>query len=267
MQSEVERSAARRILVTVAAIGTYAVFTFGRDWGLDLLGAPERGEGAWFVRTAWFWGWTALPAFVLAALLFGPYRLFSSLGLAANPLRGLAFAFLCTLPMLVPLAVWGTWQPGDLAPTLIGGAVLPGVLEEVVYRGMLFGFLFRFAGWGFFPAALVGALFFGPAHAFQGGSVGEAAGIVAVTALGAAWFAWLYAAWRNNLWVPIGFHVLMNAYWGVFAVSDTALGGPLGNGTRVAVIVLSIILTTWWARRRGWTLPVKARGWRFERPA
>jgi membrane protease YdiL (CAAX protease family) len=134
---------------------------------------------------------------------------------------------------------------------LFQSALFPGVMEEVLYRGLLFGLLFRFARWGFIPAALVGAALFGAGHLYQGDSMGSAAASFAVTAMGAFWFAWLYVEWRNNLWVPIGFHVLMNLYWILFSMGETAVGGTTANIYRIATILLSVALTLIFARRKG----------------
>ncbi len=60
---------------------------------------------------------------------------------------------------------------------------------------------------------------------------------------GAAWFAWLYVEWRNNLWLPIGLHILMNLYWALFDIESNALGGVWANVFRGLTIALSIIYT------------------------
>lgn len=202
-----------------------------------------------------------LAALGVAALLAGPRRAMAALGLAGRPLRAFAIALLATLPMLGALA----WHApltftAETPAALLRSAVLPGFGEELLYRGLLFGLLFRFAGWGFLPAALGAALLFGAAHLSQGGDPTEAAGIFALTALGSLWFAWLYVEWGYDLWVPVAFHVLMNAWWVLFPVADNALGPGWFVAVRLVVLALSVLVTLAMARRRG-GLRLRGRAW------
>ena len=187
-----------------------------------------------------------------AVLLAGPRRALWALGLHRSPLRAFTVALLVTLPMPIFMALHAPLAlTADTAHALMRGAVLPGFGEELLYRGFLFGLLFRFAGWGFLPAALAAALLFGGAHLYQGSDLGEAAGVFALTGFASLWFAWLYVEWDHNLWVPVAFHVLMNAWWIVLPVSDDALGPGWSIALRLAVLVLSVVLTLALARRRG----------------
>ncbi len=188
----------------------------------------------------------------IAVLLAGPRQAFWALGLHRSPIRGFAVALLVTLPMPAFMA----WHAPltlseDAVHTLMRSAVLPGFGEELLYRGFLFGLLFRFSGWGFLPAALGAALLFGGAHLYQGGDLAGAAGVFALTAFASLWFAWLYVEWDYDLWVPVAFHILMNAWWIVFPVSDNALGPGWSIASRVVVLALSVVLTLAIARRRG----------------
>ena len=228
--------------IALIAIGAFLIVDQGRDYLYDL--AALSWDRTLLNRFIYFWSWLIVLPLLAAVIVFGSGRAFSALGLTGNPLIGAAVGVTATMPMLVGFSVFGTvGADTDFVTVAVGGAVYPGIGEEVLYRGLLFGFLFRFAGWGFVPAALMGAAVFGAAHLWQGESVGEAAAIMALTAIGGAWFAWLYVEWKNNLWVPIAFHLLMNLYWGIFDIADNALGGGLGNATRVATIVLSVLIT------------------------
>ncbi|MEM9386482.1 MAG: type II CAAX endopeptidase family protein [Pseudomonadota bacterium] len=204
---------------------------------------------------------TLIPALV-AAWLFGPKRIPRALGLEGDVLVGFGFAFAVTSVMLAyfaltsPLAI-----PDEPVQTLVRGAVLPGFGEELFYRAFLFGFLFRFARWGFLPAALLVAGLFGAAHLYQSSSASEALGIFAITGMGAVWFAWLYTEWDFNIWVPTGFHMLMNAWWELFAVSDSALGPMGANLVRLLVIVLSVVLTVVLIKRRDGQRTVRGVAW------
>ena len=88
-----------------------------------------------------------------------------------------------------------------LIPTLLVLAVLAPVVEELVFRGLLYGWV---AGrWGPLPAFIVSSLVFAAAHA-------EPAHIVLVLPLG-FWFGWL--RWRtNSLWPTLITHMINNAF-------------------------------------------------------
>lgn len=169
---------------------------------------------------------------------------------------------LCIAPLALLFLILGTWSPGPTpgwdAWTY---AILPGFAEELFFRAMLFGLLFRIGGWGFVPASGVGVVVFGLAHMSQGSSLGEVFGIVAITGLGAAWFSWLYAEWGWNLWLSITLHALMNLSWSWFDISNNALGSALGNVGRVLVILTSVALTIRRIRKQGGSI-LQGRWWR-----
>ncbi len=102
-------------------------------------------------------------------------------------------------------------DPAVLAPTLLVLAVLAPLVEELVFRGLLYGWL---AGrWGHLVAFLVSSLAFAAAHY-------EPAHILLVAPLG-LWFGWL--RWRTNSLVPsIVAHVINN---GVAVAGAALLGG------------------------------------------
>lgn len=197
----------------------------------------------------------------VAAFLLGRGRVRSALGLSRTPWTALAFAAGCSAMVLVGIAATSQLAPvGRIPIELVRSALLPGIAEELLFRAFLFGFLYRFAGWGFLPAALLSALVFGLEHVYQGGDLLEAGGIALLTGIGGLWWSWLYVQWRWNLWVPIAFHVLLNGYWTAFDVADNALGSTLTVALRLGCIALSIALTMALARRRG-GLRVTGRRW------
>jgi len=122
------------------------------------------------------------------------------------------------------------------------GGIFP-LIEEVVYRGLAVGALVMLAHWRWWAACLAPALMFGIVHMAQGQNPMDALGIVAITAFGGMLFGWLFVRWRFNLWPPILLHVGLNSLWIVFALGETALGGWLGNGLRLAVVLAAIVLT------------------------
>ncbi|MBI3141531.1 MAG: CPBP family intramembrane metalloprotease [Bacteroidetes bacterium] len=173
-------------------------------------------------------------------LLFGAKGSMPALGLWASPVRGFALACVMVLPMFLGAAITSPLSPGISWFDAIRKTFLAGFVEEFLFRGFLFGLLFRYCGWGFLPAGLLGALFFGLGHLYQGNTPLETIGIFMVTALGGLWFGWLYIMHRGNLWLPIFLHGLMNLSWYLFSVSHNALGGIGPNLFRGLTIALSI---------------------------
>ena len=266
----------RKILITVVTLAafwllnTYPWFFF-KQFALHTEG--------WFRIAAMavfrYGPWLALPILV-AIPFFGVRGSFGALGLNRSALTGLAVGFAGTVVMLLGFAAsMPVASAEDWLISAFKFAFLPGIFEEIFYRAFLFGLLFRFAGWGFLPAAVIGAVFFGAGHMYQSGELLEAMGIFAITAFGAVWFSWLYVEWDYNVWVPISFHTFMNFYWGLFDVSETALGSWLANGLRIAVVAISILLTllisrrntprtvagtVWWRHPSGCKFPRSRRG-------
>ena len=252
-------------LVALVAIGGFVAvdaYASGPSWTLvQATGAPS---GSWMRIAALgllHWLPMVLVPLLATAALFGRRAALPALGLHHSPLRGLAFALLLTAPLAITYGATTPLRTDDAVWREVAHyAVMGGAAEEVLYRAFLFGLLFRFARWGFLPAALLGAAIFGAAHAYQGETAAEIAGVVAITAIGGVWFAWLLAEWRFDAWVPIGFHVLMNAWFNLFDVSETALLPLAGEVARAAVVLGSVIVTILLARRRGGRV-VRGRAW------
>ncbi len=109
-------------------------------------------------------------------------------------------------------------------------AVLAGVLEEILFRGLLFRLSSLIVGtWG---ALTFTAIFFGAAHAFNPGASFFSSLAIAIEAgilLGAA-----YAA-TQRLWVPIGLHIGWNFTEGsIYTMSIS------GTGTKSGLILGSL---------------------------
>lgn len=207
------------------------------------------------------YGLYVVAPLMTAVVLFGRSRALSALGLTGSLLVAFGFAGACCLIVLTGIALTSPPAAADqLGLELMRSAVLPGVAEEVLYRAFLFGFLYRFAGWGFVPAALVSAAIFGVEHLYQGADALEAGAIALLSGIGGLWWSWLLVEWRWNAWIPIAFHVLLNAVWTAFDVSDSALGGGWEIGLRLACMVASIGLTVVVASRRG-GLQIRGRRW------
>jgi uncharacterized protein len=90
-------------------------------------------------------------------------------------------------------------------PSTVVFTVLAGVLEEILFRGLLFRLFSRLVGtWS---ALLVTAAFFGAAHAGNRGATVGSSVAIAIEAgilLGASY------AMTNRLWLPIGLHIGWN---------------------------------------------------------
>jgi membrane protease YdiL (CAAX protease family) len=260
-------SAPPRVPRWTVAVITVAVFFWLDTFHLDLFRAVA-GDWTGYPRVAALavlgYGHQLVVPILVAALLFGGMHAFDALGMNRPVLTAFKVAALGTLILPIGYAAIASFAPPDrLLLAAVRSAILPGLGEELLYRAFLFGFLFRFAGFGFLPAALLGATLFGAAHLYQGEAFADAATIFALTALGALWFAWLYVEWGYNLWVPVFFHLLMNLYWELFAIADNALGPAAAIVLRLAVIAISIVITVVATRRQGRQRVV--RGWRWLR--
>jgi hypothetical protein len=115
--------------------------------------------------------------------------------------------------------------------------------EEVLFRAFMFRQLYRRARIGFWLSALAPSAVFAAGHLYQSNDLMEQLGIVAITGTGGIGFCWFFMKWRDNLWTVWGLHAGMNLWWEVFNVDDTALGGWLSNGARLATVIVAVLLT------------------------
>jgi CAAX amino terminal protease family. len=113
----------------------------------------------------------------------------SSMGLSHGFGTGLLFAVTATLPMIAGYAVIGEFDRELTADAAFTWIFIAGIFEELVYRGFVFGQLFRYARWGFLPAALLTALAFGSLHLYQGHDPVSALTAFGITALGSIFSA------------------------------------------------------------------------------
>jgi len=207
-----------------------------------------------YIKIAYSYLWWILPTALIAGLLYGFNKLMDTIGIQKGFMTGLLFAMLTVLPMFISSAFIGQIGADLKLVHLVHQTLIAGLMEEYLFRGFLFGILFRKLGWGFIPASLSGALIFGLGHIYQGATFAETTGVFFVTAMGAIWFAWLYIEWNNNLWVPIFLHMLMNLSWGLFEVSSNALGGVYTNLFRIITIALTILITIKYNRKNGFSI-------------
>jgi uncharacterized protein len=181
-----------------------------------------------------------VPIFIVTSLINKNRNVPKSLGLQKNMAVGLLAGLVFTLPMFAGGFAMFSLSAEIDAENIIAGTIVAGFFEELYFRGFLFGQLFKHTRLGFIPAIFFGALVFGLGHLYQSNNVAQMAGIFGITFLGAIFFAWLYAEWGYNLWVPIFTHTFMNLSWGLFEGNGNALGGWAANVFRVLTIVMAI---------------------------
>lgn len=236
----------RSIAYGTLILAIFFLINFGvRPLVLNFVPAKES-----YVR----WGLVAaieVVAVVIAVMALFRSSLFEALQelrLTYHFLAAVKFGMLVTAPMLVAFAFSG-WEKGSADYVHIGfSSFVSPLAEEMLFRGFAVWMLYRFAGWDFWTAVLIPAVVFGYGHLDQSADQMQSLAIFAITALGSIWFSWLLLSW-NNLWVPIIVHSLMNLWWEIFDVDTTALGGWLPNGMRLAVVILSIIVTLLYAHK------------------
>lgn len=200
-----------------------------------------------------------IPLLAGLLLIRKPREVFSSAGFSLSSIRGFLPGFIFTLPMLIGYSLTLEFNETISLKTIVKGAVLAGFFEELYFRGFLFGMLFSHSRFGFIPAVLPGALFFGAGHLWQGEDVTTAAAIFLITFAGAVWFSWTYAEWNFNIWVPVSLHLFMNLYWMLFSAGDNAMGDMWVNIFRALTIALTIVGTLWYKRKKGLPLAINGR--------
>ncbi len=91
----------------------------------------------------------------------------SELGLSKGFIKGLTFGLLATLPMIISSAIMFKLSVDIFSFTILIAVILGPVMEEILFRGYLFGQLFKREKWGFIPASLIASVFFGIGHLYQ----------------------------------------------------------------------------------------------------
>ncbi|MGV2806384.1 CPBP family intramembrane metalloprotease, partial [Clostridium perfringens] len=102
---------------------------------------------------------------------------------------------------------------GSVLISSIGAALGAAIVEELIFRGLMFQAIDRLGGKSL--ALAVTSLFFGVAHLGNPGATLYSAFAIALEAgvlLGAAFL------WRRNLWFTIGLHFAWNAFEGLLGI-------------------------------------------------
>ncbi|TSJ47922.1 CPBP family intramembrane glutamic endopeptidase [Fluviicola chungangensis] len=192
----------------------------------------------------------SLPIVFGASVINEFKRCQTTLGLNRSITKGILFPLICTIPMVVGFAICFSWNKNLSTDELIIAGFAAAFFEEFIFRGFLFGQLFRFTKLGFIPSILLGALLFAAMHLYQSRELATLIGVFATTFMGAILFSWLFAEWNYNLWIPIFLHLFMNLAWMLFAVSDNAFGGVYANIFRIITIALAIVLTLAYKKKK-----------------
>ena len=143
------------------------------------------------------------------------------LGLAGGALLFSLVTAVAALVGVYDIVGWGSTRSILYALVMIG--IIPGVVEEILFRGILFRHLEDFGG-SWFALALTSALF-GVAHIFNPNATVFSSFAIAVEAgvlLGGAYML------TRSLWAPIGLHAAWNFTQG--QVFDVPVSGIDGNG-------------------------------------
>jgi hypothetical protein len=230
-----------RLRNTVFIIGCFLVYRNAKyAYAYLLFGADTWNNLDPLLSMAIMLATGIVMAVTAAWLTTGSFTL-QSLGLGTGVLKGLAWGFICTVPMFAGYAYLGEPNPGSILRILYRDLVLAGFGEELMFRGFLFGLLFYTGGWGFIPASLLSGLVFASGHLYQAQDFANAVSIFAFTTLAAAGFSWMYLAWRS-LWFVVFLHGFMDLSWSLFSIPDDVTGSPMVNAFRILTIICAAIV-------------------------
>ncbi|GAA0871860.1 hypothetical protein GCM10009117_10060 [Gangjinia marincola] len=199
---------------------------------------------------------SGIPLYIGTYFIAMSSSIVAGLGLDKSVLQGLLFSAVCTLPMFMGFAIFYQINTDLSLDGVLIRVVSAGFFEELFFRGFLFGLLYKYTRLGFIPAVFFGALYFGLLHLYQSTEPMELLGIFLITFIGAIIFSWLYLEWTYNIWIPVFIHMMMNLSWELFDVSENALGGVYANVFRLVTIVLILLLTILYKRKRGERLQI-----------
>ena len=191
---------------TLGIIILCCVLVFGVQWNASELLVPLHLQSKSLVRYVLKCMLSLIPVTIVMFILHRPSAIIESLGLSDSVLRGLLFGFLFTTPLYIGFAIIGHFNVELTVHWILYFCLIPALFEEILFRGFLFGQLFRVGKLGFFWAALLPAVLFGLFHIYQGNDFLSSLAAFGVTMLGSFFFSWMYVAWNYNLWVPISLH-------------------------------------------------------------
>ena len=219
-------------------------FNIIRDWFYDFIKSFGVGHIVAYIIVG-------IPIYLGTYFIASNEKIKNKLGFNRSLITGLGYATACVLPMFIGFAFLFAFNSEIEIDAILVKVIAAGFFEELFFRAFLFGMLYRYTNLGFIPSVLLGALFFGFVHMYQSTEFMELLGIFGVTFIGAVIFAWAFAEWQFNIWVPIFLHLLMNLAWDLFNVSATALGDSYANVFRLITIILIFLITIVYKKKRG----------------
>lgn len=162
--------------------------------------------------------------------------------------RGSSRGWLLLLPVLVVIGGDALLPTSyNLTPSYVGSALLVGLsvglLEEYVFRGLLVGFFYENFRLSSVTVALLSGVGFGLVHAVNGLSSGNwlNTGAQVLMAMGIGFFLAAVYLITHNLWLPILFHGLVDAFDQVaFGTLSNNAGTSLTNSVVYAVVFLAL---------------------------
>lgn len=230
------------LLVTFICCHLFMKNLWGSTWSELLLTLDGQ---TYVLHSLSKWLFIYSPFIVVALYLFRDEPWLEVLGLKSNrDDHYFVSALLCCFPMVLGYAYLTTgfnWSFTDV----ITGSIYPALFEEIIFRAILFGLLFRACKWGFIPAALTSSLIFGFGHLYQSHDISSALMLFAFMAVAGSWFAWLYCECGYRIWYPMWMHLLMNAAYGFFNMSGGAMGEASANIFKGLTIILSLLYVHW----------------------
>ena len=226
-------------------------FNIIRDWFYDFIKSFGVGHIVAYIIVG-------IPIYLGTYFIASNEKIKNKLGFNRSLITALGYATACVLPMFIGFAFLFAFNSEIEINTILIKVLAAGFFEELFFRAFLFGMLYRYTNLGFIPSVLFGSIFFGLVHMHQSTEFMELLGIFGVTFIGAIIFAWAYAEWKFNVWVPIFLHMLMNLAWELFNVSDNALGNIYANVFRLITILLIFLLTILYKKKKNYRLEINS---------
>lgn len=165
-------------------------------------------------------------------------------GFHKSALVGLGIALLATSPIVIFFLIFGQLNTEFTMSYFIMTAVASPFSEEILFRGLLFGQLYKWAKWPFWAAALVNILPFAWGHLYQSdGSLLQTTGVLLIIGIGAAFFAWLYLRWEFNIWILISYHALANGWFYIFSPGNSVVSNYLSTSVVILGALCMLLIT------------------------
>jgi membrane protease YdiL (CAAX protease family) len=245
-------SRAATLISFSSTVALYVIFWLAGEFGSPALSAVWNES---LLKLA-LW---AVPSVLIVGFMWRmpPVEALRELGLATNPLPGLALGLLTLIPLVV---LWTEARLSTVSAGAIVGTSLVGPFaEEVLFRGLLFRQVLRRGGRSVIWSIAVSALVFGSAHltslvGFYHGRLSYAPwpdsyiNEFGVTMLGGVLLAWIVYRW-DSLWPAVAVHSALNFSW---QLTQNSVDVTLFAATmmRLAAITIAIYVTWRVTRRR-----------------